>query len=235
MSSWDGGARGSGEALATGPPAPHPAYWNRPAPPPNAPPPGGVPTAYPGPQGRSHDYRTLGLLKNAGDPHFRHFEYQFLEFVRKCLTTYWGIIQSGRDQVALALWSDIFLHLELDKKAQQDLMLLVHLGEAGRAEANEILWNLLSYWALIPEYRDLSNKASALVREAREYLDRPPADDPARAQWKWSRYWTPRHRHFSPSEVPQRHTVLTGQYGQPLPPPHCWGAPVVNAGPPPEP
>ena len=106
---------------------------------------------------------------------------------------------------------------------------MAHLGEAGRAEANEVLWNLLSDWALRPEYRDLSNKASSLVREAREHLDRPPADNPARGQWRRQRYWTPRHKHFSPFEVPQRHTIRTGPYGEPLPPPLCWAPPVVDA------
>ena len=183
-----------------------------------APPPAARP-AYPDPHERPREYRSLGLLKNANDPHFRHFEHQFLSCVRRSLTTYWGLIQSGRDREALRRWSDIFLHLELDQKAQQDIRLLAHLGEAGRAEANEVLWKLLSHWALIPEYRDLSNKASSLVREAREHLDRPPADNPARGQWRWQRYWTPRHKHFSPFAVPQRHTICTGAYGEPLPPP----------------
>ena len=35
--------------------------------------------------------------------------------------------------------------------------------EVGRCEANEILWNLLSVWALNPDYQDLSNKTSSMV------------------------------------------------------------------------
>ena len=222
-----GGGRGSAQALGPGPQAPDPAYWNRPAPLPPAP---RALAALP-PYQEPREYRSLGLLKNAHDPHFRFFEHQFLSWVRRALTHYWGLTQGGRDAEALRRWSQIFLRLELDKKAQQDIMLLAHLGEAGRAEANEVLWKLLSHWALIPEYRDLSNKASALVREAREHLDRPPADHPARGQWTWERYWIPRHRHFSPSDVPKRHTIRTGPYGEPLPPPHCWGPPAVEPEP----
>ena len=77
-------------------------------------------------------------------PYFRRFEHQFLLSVRRALTYDWGIIQSGQDLKTLSRWMDLFELLELDDKAQKDLMLLVHLSEAGRAEANEILWTLLS-------------------------------------------------------------------------------------------
>ena len=42
-------------------------------------------------------------------------------------------------------------HLELDRKAQADLLLLAHPGLAGCCEANEILWELLTMWALKPD------------------------------------------------------------------------------------
>ena len=70
--------------------------------------------------------------------------------------------------------------LELDRKAQVDLFLLAHSGEAGRSEANEILWELLSIGALTPDHKDLSNKTNSLVGKARRYLDRPPHWHPDR-------------------------------------------------------
>ena len=74
-----------------------------------------------------------------GGEAFRFFEHQFLVWVLEVLTVRWGLVQGGYDMRALGLWSEIFMTLELDRKASADLMLLVHEGEAGRCEANEIL------------------------------------------------------------------------------------------------
>ena len=71
------------------------------------------------------------------------------------------------------MWIEILRTLELDKKAQSDLFLLAQQGIAGRSEANEILWGLLSDHALRAPYRDFSNKCSNRVGQARQYLDRP--------------------------------------------------------------
>ena len=124
---------------------------------------------------------------------------------------------------ALGMWSEIFLVLEVDRKAAADLMLLAHLGIAGRCEANEILWELLSVWALKPEYEDLSHKLTNLVFVARRNLERPPATHQDRGRWKWEKYWEPRHPEWSPRAVPRSFVVLKGPGGVPLPPPDCWG------------
>ena len=169
--------------------------------------------------------RLLGLLKATNDPHFAFFEHKFLEWVRVKLTEDWKTIQCGHDARAKALWSEVFQHLELDAKAIRDLLLLTHMGEAGRAEANEILWHLLSVWALKREYLDLSHKTSALVGAARQVLERPPATHKDRASWRWQRYWEPRHSRFSPMSGPRGDfEVVTGTGGVPLEPPRCWKA-----------
>ena len=116
--------------------------------------------------------------------------------------------------------------LELDRKAQADLMLLAHEGLVGRSEANEILWELLSVWALKPEYEDLSHKVTNMVYIARRNLERPPKEHEDRGRWKWEKYWGPRHPQWRPTAVPQSYIVLKGPGGVPLPPPHCWGPPV---------
>ena len=67
-------------------------------------------------------------------------------------------------QEEFVLW--IFWCFELDRKAQMDLMLLARQGEVGRCEANAILWNLFSVWALNLDYQDLSNKTSSMVTVA---------------------------------------------------------------------
>ena len=102
-------------------------------------------------------------------------------------------------------------------------MLLAHEGLAGRSEANEILWELLSVWALRPEYEDLSHKATHLVSQARRKIERPPEEHWDRGRWRWSHYYEPRHPQWSPKAVPKHYTVLKGPGGVPLPPPQCWG------------
>ena len=151
------------------------------------------------------------------------FEHKFLVWVHEKLTRDWKTIQCGVDARAKALWLEIFKILELDAKAVRDLMLLCHMGLAGRTEANEVLWKLLSIWALKREYLDLSHKASSLVNEARQHLERPPQAHRDRGWWKWERYWVPRHPQFSPSEGPEGDfEVVEGLGGVPLEPPSCW-------------
>ena len=122
----------------------------------------------------------------------------------------------------MALWQDIFMGLELDEKACQDIMLLAHLGEAGRSEANEILWDLLSDWALKPEYLDLSHQATHLVNQSRRLLDRPPKTHKDRGLWHWRHYWVPRHADWSPIAAPPAYTLKMGEGGEPLRPPWNW-------------
>ena len=168
-------------------------------------------------------YRSLGIIKNTRLPGFRYFEHAFLLWVHDILTTKWGLVQGGTNEGTLAIWKEIFMTLELDKKAQADLMLLAHMGVAGRCEANEIIWDLLSIWAIKHEYQDLSNKATNIVFQARRHLERPPETHQDRGQWRWQKYWEPRHPQWSPWAVPQSYVLITGEGGIPLAPPNCWG------------
>ena len=134
-----------------------------------------------------------------------------------------ALVQGGVDDEAQAKWIEILQSLELDAKAMWDLMLLAHQGEAGRAEANEILWVLLSDVALDPEYRDMPNKTSTLVGKARKHLDRPPRRHDDKNFWTWSHYWEPRNPAFAPSAVPRgAFGIFTTVDGRPLLPPQCW-------------
>ena len=91
----------------------------------------------------------------------------------------------------MSLSLTMFMHLELDRKAQGDLMLLAHLGLAGRASANQILGELVSYWSRIPACQDLSHKATPLVWKARKHLNCPPAWHHDRSWWSPYCYWDP--------------------------------------------
>ena len=166
--------------------------------------------------------RTIGILKKYEHPDFTFYEYRYLVWVRDVLTIEWPFIQGGCDNKALDCWMTIFWVLELDRKAQLDLMLLAHQGEVGRCEANEVLWQLLSIWALKPNYEDLSNKCTSMVYEARRHIDRPPKNHFDSWGWSWARYCVPRHPQWSPTAVPRDVRVKTGPGGVPLAPPTCW-------------
>ena len=175
-------------------------------------------------------YTTIGLLKQLNHPNWRYFEFRRLLFLYNCLTVHWGEIQRGTGPVALHRWLLIFLVLELDRKAQLDLMLLANSGYCGRCEANEILWNVLSYWALKHDYEDLSNKVSQLVGKARRNIDRPPEKNKEGLWhedlrwWSWSRYDVPRHPQWGPHAIPHGSSVILEEgTNLPLPPPRCVG------------
>ena len=167
-------------------------------------------------------YTTLGVLKQMGHPDFAYYEWRHLKFARETLVNHWPLVQGGVDSVAERKWREIIQFLELDEKATRDLMLLAHQGEAGRAEANEILWVLLSDTALDPDDRDMSNRTSALVGRARRHNDRPPERHEDRTWWTWSHYWVPRNPAFAPRAVPRDAFRIFTNNGRPLAPPHCW-------------
>ena len=118
---------------------------------------------------------TLGWLKYMEAPAWRHFEHQYLRFPRNSLTKDWQTIQGGVGSETLQKWMNMCRVLELDRKAKVDLFLLAQSGLVGRTLANNLLWNLCSYWALDPTYEDLSHKVSNEVGRLQQYFDRPPA------------------------------------------------------------
>ena len=122
----------------------------------------------------ARDKRLLGLLKDAGDPHFEYFELEYLKWVHKTLTEDWHIVQSGVNLEGTDKWIEIFLYLELDQIAQMDLVLLAQQSTSGRALANEVLWEALTTVALVRTYKDLSNWVTRKCHQYRKRLDRPP-------------------------------------------------------------
>ena len=169
---------------------------------------------------------TLGWLKYLGDDGLLHFEWHYLKFLHQCLTTKWYTIQFGVDAEALNLWYLVFKVLELDQKAQLDLMLLAQSGHIGRGHANKIMWDLMSNWALDDIYEDLSHKVSNAVGCRRRLFDRPPADHPDCEWWTWERYDEPVKNMipWCPCNTPKDGWDLRrGRDGEPYPPPWCWG------------
>ena len=169
---------------------------------------------------------TLGWLKYLEDPSFEHFEWHYLKFLKENLTTKWHLIQFGVDGEALNLWYLVFKVLELDKKAQLDMMLLAHSGHIGRGCANKLMWDLMSNHALHHLYGDLSNLVSNRVGLMRRSFDRPPAGHKDLSWWTWSCYDVPRNSMipWCPRNPPQGQWDLrTGPNGEPYPPPLCWG------------
>ena len=161
---------------------------------------------------------------------YRFFELEYLKYIQRILTRQWHLLQGGTDERATRLWLEVLWVLEIDNKGIADLFLLAHAGEAGRAEANEVLWNLLTVDALDPEYLDLSHLLTSRVHGARQHFERPPKTHRDRGAWNWDRYYEVRSRNCSSLTAPTRrgeylpderhHRTLPG--GVPVPPPDCW-------------
>ena len=182
----------------------------------------------------ARDKRLLGLLKEAGGPHFEYFELEYLKWVRQTLTEEWHIVHSGYNVEATNKWVEIFLGLELDQIAQMDLVLLSQQSASGRALANEVLWEALTTVALHRTYEDISNWVTRKCHQFRKRLDRPPKSHRDRGTWSWDNYSSEEHSPFSPSEVPPdaHRWMNTGPGGAPLRPPECWQRPAHGpAGP----
>ena len=180
-----------------------------------------------------HPLTALGVLKELRCPYYPFLEWRQRMELRDLLTIYWPSIQGGKDQEALDNWRKAIEVLELDGEAVTDLMLLVAQGRAGRAEANEILWDLMSHWALVDrDHRDLSRKCSSMVTRARRIIDRPPWNHSDRVTWTFKHAMDPRNPAFAAAEVPVAPRVLTGPGGVPLRPPACWAPPPAPPAPP---
>ena len=182
--------------------------------------------------------RSLGVLQAIGHPDFQFYEFKYLEWVHNTLTVDCASVQGGSlDGQAKTKWMEIVRTLELDKKSCVDLYALAQQGRPGRAEANEILWFLLSEAGLSEPYKDLSNICTNKVGEARYYLDRPGkthriwhGEEP----WEWSRYENPRNPNFCISMIPPGPFKLQrGHQDMPLNPPALWLPVPRPRGPPP--
>ncbi len=167
----------------------------------------------------------LGLLQALGDPRAPLLAHTRLMGMRRLATTDWGLVQGGWWQDAEDLWREAFEYLELDADAVEDLMLLAAQGVCGRAEANEILWSLLTHYGVETPLRDLSSFTSNRVTLARRAIDMPPRDHPDMQRWSWRNAYYPRHPEFSPTQVPRDRRSQGDPQGRPLKPPACWVPP----------
>ena len=169
---------------------------------------------------------SLGWLRHLNDPSFPYWEHWYLQFLQLNLTRRWEALQRGWNKEALGYFWEICQVLELDRKAQLDLMMLAHSGVVGRANFNSILWDLLSHYATEKTYRDLNNLVSNQVNQARRTFDRPIRGHPDLDRWTWASYKDPMDhmRRWSPKyPLPARWHLEIGHGGVPLPPPECWG------------
>ena len=184
------------------------------------------PAGPPGPPDAGEKLTSLGHLRKINSPLFPYYEWRYLTFIKEVLTVKWHIVQGSTSETGLALFKEIIQTLELDERASQDLMLLVHSGWCGRCEANALLWKVLSVEALKEEYLDLSRKVTSLVNEARRYLDRPPWTHPDHWTWSWSHYTETRHEHFDPHAAPpegaSNFEIVLRRDGVPQKPPAMW-------------
>ena len=176
----------------------------------------------------------LGLIQNEflfGDPKkikevfeiYEFLDWRFRTQILEFTTNSWPIIQGGTDEEALELWRDIAHHLEFDARTWDSFMFLAHQGPAGRAEANKILWDVLTNICLL-DHTNLNHKMATLIGKARRVIDRPPKDHSDRKDWTYLRAIEPRAaiKQFAAQSVPEKPVIITGAGGVPLAPPYCW-------------
>lgn len=174
---------------------------------------------------------SLGILRRIGHEGFEYLEWQYKKQLQDLATRLWPLVQGGTGEEALELWKDIWCLLELDADSWMDLMLLTHQGPVGRSEANKILWDLLTRYAVTSEFKNLSRKASSLMSASRRAIDRPPDNHRDLDMWTWRKALDARYPEFLASTVPADPRVVTEEGGVPRPPPGCWQPPPP---PPPE-
>ena len=166
---------------------------------------------------------SLGRIRDLDTDAYKYFEWKFRLQIVEYTTNLWPIIQGGTDDEALELWKDIAHLLEFDAKTWNGLMLLVHQGVAGRAEANKLLWDLLTSLCLI-DHVQINNKTISNIGVVRKIIDRPPEGHYDMKTWTYLRAIAPRPStvNFAAEMVPERPCVITAPGGGPLIPPHCW-------------
>ena len=166
---------------------------------------------------------SLGRIRELDTAAYLYFEWKFRLQILEYTTNLWPIIQGGTDDEALELWKDIAHLLEFDATTWNGLMLLVHQGVAGRAEANKLLWDLLTSLCLIDHVQN-NNKTISIIGAVRKIIDRPPDGHVDMMTWTYLRAIEPRPSAmcFAAEMVPERPCVITAPGGGPLIPPHCW-------------
>lgn len=99
-------------------------------------------------EGPNHLLTTLGWFKHFNDPAWTCVAWHYLKYLHMTLTSDWTLMQGGAGADTLEKWQDRLVILELDRTAQQDLLLLAHAGLPGKTCTNKIRWGLCSCKAL---------------------------------------------------------------------------------------
>ena len=173
-------------------------------------------------------FHTIGVLKRADDPNLAYWLWLYKCALKRILVWHWRDMQQYSDPETSLKWVHAMQLMELDRKAQRDLILLAYSGHKGRTLANKLMFQLLSYKALSdPDYENLSNWVSAEIKTLRRSMDRPPwFHRDMFNTWTWESLESISRRDlpFSPHEVPADAAAMcrTGTHGEPLPPPDCW-------------
>ena len=166
---------------------------------------------------------SLGRIMAADTDAYKYFEWKFRLQIVEYTTNLWPIIQGGTDDEALETWKDIAHLLEFDAMTWNGLMLLVHQGVAGRAEANKLLWDLLTSLCLV-DHNQINRLTISNIGAVRKVIDRPPDNHYDMKSWTYLRAIEPRPSAmcFAAEMVPEGPCVITAPGGAPLHPPHCW-------------
>ena len=103
-------------------------------------------------------FHTIGILKRARDPNFQYWLWFYKSTLKRFLVWHWRDMQKYSDPATTAKWVEAMQIMELDRKAQRDMILLAYTGHKGRTLANKLMFHLLSYKAVgDPDFQNLSN------------------------------------------------------------------------------
>lgn len=126
---------------------------------------------------------------------------------------------------------DLWLLMELDADCWLQFLLLVHQGEAGRAEASSILWEVLTRpakehkqgtycflffikkttrLACSRDFKNLSRKIYSMVGASRRAIDRPPDNHQDLRGWSYRKALETRYPEFLASAVPHNWVLKLG-------------------------
>ena len=142
----------------------------------------------------------------------------------------WPFLQGGTSEEARNCIKDLWILLELDADCWLQFLLLVHQGEAGRAEASAILWEVLTRpaeehkqkqgcfgffsnkkrLACSRDFKNLSRKVYSMVGAARRAIDRPPDTHQDLKGWSYRKALHTRYPEFLASAVPLNWVLKIG-------------------------
>lgn len=148
------------------------------------------------------------------------------------LTLDWPLLQGGHGEESKQMWMQAMRLCQMEKGLGHDLIHLRNSGLAGRAQANEILWDILYHNMQTSSDRHDTNQKLSKILHATKHLMHIEPIRPDIHSWIVHFKDQPRNQMFSPLAVPREFVidVWVSDTGEPLRPPACWSPHQIPPG-----